>query len=295
MGTDLVAESARAREIFQRADEILGYSLTGIMAASSDEELHRTVHTQPAVFVHSMALWEVAQEQSPVSPTIAAGHSLGEYSALCAAGVLRFEDALEVIRVRAVGMDGAQPLGTCGMAAILGLDKERVIQIVDVSRGDGTLEAANFNAPDQTVISGDIEAVRRAVGQAKKERRAKTVMLPVSSAFHTRLMDPARDLLAERLQDISFGRASFPVVANVNAQPYPQEEDGIRKLLLDQVVSPVLWQECVATMKRFQEAAFVEIGPGKVLSGLLRRIDRNAVAMNICDMESIRDFQRARA
>jgi [acyl-carrier-protein] S-malonyltransferase len=291
MAADLAAESPRARALLSRADEILGYPLSQIMAGDRAHELNRTVHTQPAVFVHSMALLEVLREGFDLEPTVAAGHSLGEYSALCAAGVLSFEAALDIIRVRALGMDQAQPFGTCCMAALVGLPKEDVLRLVELHRGEQVLEAANFNAPDQVVISGHLDAVTRAMEAAKKEKRTRAVMLPVSSAFHTSLMQPAKEALQARLNRVSAGSPGFPVIANVNAREYPASDDGIKQLLTEQVVRPVLWEDCVRVMRETGAETFVEIGPGKVLAGLLRRIDRNATAINVSDLAGVNSFQ----
>jgi len=291
MGADLILQSAAARRIFERADEVLGYPLSRIMAGERGEELNRTVHTQPAIFVHSMALLAAVDEGPGLCPAMAAGHSLGEYSALCAAGVLSFDEALDIIRVRAEGMDAAQPPGTCAMAAIIGPSKETVLDLVATHRGEDVLEVANFNSPDQLVISGHLVAVKRVVEAAKGLKRTRAVMLPVSSAFHTSLMEPARDSLGKRLERAQLGKAAFPIVANVNAQPYDGAEAEIKRSLMDQVVSPVLWEDCVRTMRKSGAVHFIEIGPGKVLAGLLKRIDREAVPITISDMEGIRRFE----
>jgi [acyl-carrier-protein] S-malonyltransferase len=295
MATDLAAASPKAKAIIERADGILGYPLSEIMAGQRGDELNRTVHTQPAIFVHSMALLEVLKDYFPLTPIVAAGHSLGEYSALCAAGVLNFDEALRVIQVRAKGMDEAQPIGTCGMAALVGLNRDQAAVIVETHRGGDVLDAANFNSPDQVVISGHIQAVNRAIEAAKQEKRTRAVLLPVSSAFHTSLMEPARQLLGSKLEEVSPGEARFPVVANVTAQIYPSSHAGIKQLLMDQVIRPVLWEDCVSLMKAKGVQTFIEVGPGKVLAGLLKRMDRNADAINVADMQSIRSFVEASA
>lgn len=291
MAAGLAAESPKARALLARADEILGYPLSRIMTGDRTDELNRTVHTQPAIFVHSMALLEELRDRFHLEPIMAAGHSLGEYSALCAAGVLSFEVALDIIRVRAQGMDEAQPPGTCCMAALVGLPKEEVLRLVEFHRGDEVLEAANFNAPDQVVISGHVDAVTRAVEEAKKEKRTRAVLLPVSSAFHTSLMQRAKEALQARLDNVSAGSPGFPVIANVNAREYPASDHGVKQLLTEQVVRPVLWEDCIRTMRENRAEIFVEIGPGKVLAGLLRRIDRQAVAINVSDLDGIRSLQ----
>ncbi|MEW6532963.1 MAG: ACP S-malonyltransferase [Thermodesulfobacteriota bacterium] len=290
MGKDLAAESPTARGIFQRADDVLGYSLSRIMMEGAESDLTRTLHTQPAVFVHSMALLEVMRERSSLNPAIAAGHSLGEYSALCAAGVLSFDDALEIIHVRAKGMEEAQPPGTCAMAAIIGPAKDEVLEIVKSCRGEDILEAANFNAPDQVVVSGNLSAVNRVVEAAKTKPRTKAVLLPVSSAFHTVLMKPAQVALSEKLASVELRAPEFPVVANVTGRPYPFP-DGVKGLMVEQLVNPVRWTDCVESMKQAQPDVFLEIGPGRVLSGLLRRIDRSASGISIGDLASLNAFE----
>lgn len=293
MAVDLAAESPKARTILERADEILGYSLSAIMAGNRGDELNRTIHTQPAVFVHSMALLQVLRDHFLLTPVVAAGHSLGEYSALCAAEVLSFDEALRIIQVRARGMDEAQASGICGMAALVGLTREQAVAIVEKHRGNDVLEAANFNSPDQVVISGHINAVNRAMEALKQEKRTRAVLLPVSSAFHTSLMEPARQALMSALEEISPAQPLFPVVANVNARTYPASGQTVKQLLTDQIVGPVLWEDCVSLMRGKGAETFIEIGPGKVLAGLLRRIDRNAQAINISDMQSIRSLVEA--
>ena len=291
MGADLARESTTARQLMERADDVLRYSLSKIMLEDRKEELDRTINTQPAVFVHSMALLELMRERCPLTPVIAAGHSLGEYSALCAAGVLNFDDALKIIQARARGMDQAQPAGTCGMAALLGLTKDEALKIIESNRGDDVLEAANFNAPDQVVVSGHLSAVGRVIEAAKERDRARGVKLPVSSAFHTCLMEPAKKTLTEELGIVALKSCQFTVVANVTGQPYPTSAGGGKDLMIEQVVNPVLWVDCVQAMLKSGTSLFVEVGPGKVLTGLLRRIDRKARAMSISDMYGISAFE----
>jgi [acyl-carrier-protein] S-malonyltransferase len=290
MAMDLIREYPVAGSMLSRADDVLGYSLTRIMSGESGDDLNRTIHTQPAVFVHSMAIWEILKGSVSLSPILAAGHSLGEYTALCAAGVMDFEEALDIIRVRAEGMDSSQPAGTCGMAAIIGVSREQAAEITDRFRGDLVLEAANFNAPDQVVISGHIENLNRVVEALKQGRRVRAVMLPVSSAFHTSLMQPARDALRIRLESVTMKPSVFGVISNKSAQPYPASDGEVKQLLIDQVVSPVQWEDSIRTMLSSGVRAFMEIGPGKVLTGLLRRIDRTAEAVSISGIEDIRSF-----
>lgn len=293
MAADLIRESSRCRELFDQADDILGIPLRSVMTGSDEDALRRTVYTQPAVFVHSIALWELLREQWGGVPVIAAGHSLGEYSALCAAGIMAFEDALRVIRVRSAGMDRAQPSGTTAMAALIGMTRDEAREVVETHRESEVLAPANFNGPDQTVISGHTAAVNRVLDAVKGNRRVRGVMLPVSAAFHTELMQPVQPALAECLATVRFHRGAFPVVANVNARSYPEAESAIRATLVEQVVNPVLWEDCVRTMAASGATLMVEIGPGKVLTGLLKRIDRNLRGANVSDFEGIRAFVEA--
>jgi [acyl-carrier-protein] S-malonyltransferase len=290
MAMDLLRDYPVAGSLLRRADDVLGYSLTRIMSGECGDDLNRTIHTQPAVFVHSVAILEILKESISLSPILAAGHSLGEYTALCAAGVMDFEDALDIIRVRAEGMDSSQPAGTCGMAAIIGIPRERAAEITERFRGDLVLDAANFNAPDQVVISGHVENLNRVVEALKQEKRVRAVMLPVSSAFHTSLMQPAREALRIRLESVTMKPPVFDVISNTSAQPYPASDSRMKQLLIDQVVSPVLWEDSIRKMLKSGVGTFIEIGPGKVLTGLLRRIDRTAEAVNISGIEDIRSF-----
>lgn len=201
--------------------------------------------------------------------------------------MLDFGEALDIIRVRAEGMDNAQPAGTGAMAAIIGLSRQEVLKIVETVRGPQVLEAANFNAPDQVVISGHAEAIGRVLEAVKKEKRTRAVTLPVSSAFHTSLMGPAKEALRARLSKVTPGKSNFPVIANLNAEPYPDSEHGVKHLLTEQLISPVLWEDCIRAMRANGAETFIEIGPGKVLTGLMRRIERSASAVNISDLAGI--------
>jgi [acyl-carrier-protein] S-malonyltransferase len=287
MGADLIRESPPAKRVFETADQILGYGLSEIMTNEDPTELNRTVHTQPAVYVYSMALFEALKELRPLNVAVASGHSLGEYSALTAADSLSFEEALSLIQVRAGSMDKAQPQGTCGMAAILGMAPEDVYSLIEKSRGEDTLEAANFNAPGQVVISGRLTAIERAMENINKIKGAKGVMLQVSSAFHTSLMGSAKKRLEEELKKVTPRMGQFPVIANVNAEPYSGPYSA-RELLSEQVIKPVLWSDCVKAMQAHSPTHFIEVGPGKTLTGLMRRIDRKARAISVSNLEEAR-------
>ncbi len=287
MASDIVSQDNECARILESADRILGYPLSEIMAGKRGDELNHTVYTQPAIFVHSMLVWRLVQRRLNIRPMVAAGHSLGEYSALCAAGALDFADALRIVKVRAECMHSAQPLGSCGMAAVIGIPVERVREIVSSVRERSVLDLANLNSPEQSVISGEISALDRAVQMAGKEKRSRVVGLHVSSAFHTSLMESARETLSDSLNEIHFGAIQFTVIANVNAVPYPAQDRDMKSLLLDQVVSPVLWEACVRKMISMGARIFLEIGPGKVLSGLLKRIDRSVSAISVSDFQGV--------
>lgn len=290
MASDIISGDAESREIVKQADEILGYPLSEIMDGKRGDELNQTVYTQPAIFLHSMLLWRLIGLKFRLQPLVAAGHSLGEYSALCAAGVLSFEDTLRIVKTRAEGMNNAQPAGACGMAAIIGVQRDRALEIIASVKGS-TLEIANYNSPEQYVISGDIDSVDQAVEIASREKRSRVVRLPVSSAFHTDLMSPAKESLSACLDGIRFSAPQFKVIANVNGKTYPDEPEEMKSLLLTQLISPVLWQSCVRKMIEMGARRFIEIGPGKVLSGLLKRIDRSVEVTSVSDLQGIEDLQ----
>lgn len=268
MGKDLNEQSSTAQELFRQADAILNVPLSRLCFEGPEEELRQTKNTQPAIFLHSTAL---AMSYRGPRGAMAAGHSLGEYSALVYAGALTWEDGLRLVRLRGELMQqaGADRPGT--MAAIIGLDPKTVVDACEKASEAGVVQAANFNSPGQIVISGSVPGVRRAMELAK-ERGAKLVKeLPVSGAFHSPLMESAQEGLKEALENTPIRDASIPVYTNVTAQPV-RDADGIRRLLLRQLTSPVRWEESVVAMAADGASTFVEIGPGKVLQGLIKRI-----------------------
>jgi [acyl-carrier-protein] S-malonyltransferase len=290
MCSDVVAQDPESRATLEFADEILGYPLSQIMEGKNGDDLNQTVYTQPAIFVHSMLMWRLIQRKIGLKPAGAVGHSLGEYSALCAAGVLSFEDALKLVKIRSEAMNSAQAPGSCGMAAIIGVPHDRISEILSSVRQESVLSIANYNSPDQFVISGSIDAVDRAVEALNREKRSRVVRLPVSSAFHTELMGPATKILEKSLEGVSFIASRIPVIANYSAQPYPTSSGEMRSLLLKQLVSPVLWESCVRKMIEMGMGLFVEIGPGKVLSGLVKRIDRSVSVIAVQDIQAIEEL-----
>jgi [acyl-carrier-protein] S-malonyltransferase len=268
MGKDLYERNAEARELFDQADRALGFSISKVCFDGPDEELKQTKNTQPAIFLHSIVLFHLLKNKKF---EMAAGHSLGEYTALVAAGALSFEDGLKLVRCRGELMQqaGSEHSGT--MAAIVGLDSATVNELCVVASSAGIIQAANFNSPGQIVVSGSSEGVRKAMDLAK-ERGAKIVKeLPVSGAFHSPLMESARAGLAAALDKVEIRDAAIPVYANVTARPMCAAED-IRTLLIQQLTNPVRWEESVRSMVADGASAFVEIGPGKVLQGLVKRI-----------------------
>ncbi len=271
MGKDLYEASDKAKALFDKANEVLSFPITDIMFNGPMEELKQTSVTQPAIFLHSAVVFNLLED---IDFEGAAGHSLGEFSALYAAGALSFEDALTLVRKRGEAMLAAGEVKHGTMAAVIGLDKEVLREKCNKASNLGVVECANFNSPGQIVISGSPEAVYEAMKLAK-EAGAKIVKeLVVSGAFHSELMMPARDELEKTLNVTEINDAVKPVYANVTAKPV-SVPDEIRSLLLKQLTSPVRWEETVVNMIDDGFDNFIEIGPGKVLQGLVKRINRN--------------------
>ncbi|MBP9211931.1 MAG: ACP S-malonyltransferase [Bacteroidetes bacterium] len=267
MGKDLYEKYPDVKKLYDEADALLGVPLSKICFEGPEEELKQTKNTQPAIFLHSVALWQLLK---PADAAMVAGHSLGEYSALVAAGALSFADAIKLVRLRGELMQKAGEENPGTMAAVVGLDAKTVGEVTCAAYEVGAVQAANFNSPGQIVISGTVTGVRKAMELAK-ERGAKLVKeLVVSGAFHSPLMQSAKDKLKTALDAVTIHDASVPVYANVTAAPV-QKADEIRTLLLEQVTSPVRWEESVMNMAAAGAAKFVEIGPGKVLQGLVKR------------------------
>jgi [acyl-carrier-protein] S-malonyltransferase len=277
MGKELHEAYPVARKVFDEASAALGFSLADLCFRGSEEDLRMTENTQPSIFAVSVAAYRVLAEETGIRPLCAAGHSLGEYSALTASGALSLSDAVRLLRSRGRFMQEAVPVGEGAMAAVIGLTPEAVETICRDAGREGVVEPANFNGGDQIVISGSARAVAAACEAAKSAGAKKVMPLPVSAPFHCALMKPAADRLAPDLRAATPGKFSFPVVANVTAGTYPQGE-GVAEILIRQIVSPVRWEECVRRMRALGVTSFLEVGPGKVLTGLLRRIERNVPA-----------------
>jgi len=272
MGKDICENNSQAKKIFEKADEVLGFSLSKICFEGPDDQLKQTENTQPAIFLHSVATFSCIASK----PSMVAGHSLGEYSALYAAGAINFEDAIRLVRLRGELMQrcGVEQPGT--MAAVIGLDEKTIGEVCCKAWETGIVQAANFNSPGQVVISGSVTGVREAMKLAK-ERGAKLVKeLNVSGAFHSPLMQSAQEGLQAVIEKTSFRDASIPVYANVTAKPV-LDAGEIKELLVKQLTNPVRWTETVQNMSADGATEFLEVGPGAVLQGLIKRIVSGAV------------------
>lgn len=286
MMQDLYNAYPIVKQRFEEADEALGYSITKLCFEGPDTELVKTANTQPAILTASVACYEVLKEKG-YAPDIVGGHSLGEYSALVAAGVLDFKDAVYLVHKRGQYMQEAVPLGEGSMAAILALPREEVITIcAEVDATVGSVQAVNFNCPGQIVIAGATKAVEIAAEKMKAAGAKRAVILPVSAPFHSRLMEPAALRLEEELNTITVHDAQIPVVANVTASILTKGAD-IKKSLVVQAAHPVLWEDCVMQMVNYGVEAFVEVGPGKVLTGFTKKINKAMQLSNVEDMASL--------
>lgn len=290
MGKELAGAHPEARAVFTAAGDALGFDVAALCWDGPDELLRQTEHTQPAILTASLACLAVVGQRG-WRPAITAGLSLGEYTALVCAQSLQPADAVRVVRQRGRFMAEAAPGRATAMAAILGLDGEAVERICTEAGDAGVVEPANFNSPGQIVIAGDEAAVRRAIGLAKTAGARRAVELPVGAPFHTSLMRPAADRLAEVLEAVPLRAAAVPVVSNVTARPV-QDPDDIRRLLVAQVASPVRWDASVAAMAAAGVTTFVEVGPGTTLSGLIRRTVPGAVTVHVEDRASLDDALR---
>ncbi len=285
MGRELAMSVPASREIFTAADRALAFEISALCFEGSPEELALTENTQPAILTVSIAAWRALAERG-IEPQATAGHSLGEYSAHVAAGTIPFADAVRLVRARGRFMQEAVPVGQGAMAAILGLNLEKIREICATVADHQVVTAANINAPGQVVIAGHAPAVHRAIEACRDAGARRAVELAVSAPFHSSLMQPAADRLEPILEDISFADPNVPVYTNVDAEPVTRG-DAARDALVRQVVSPVRWQELIERMANDGFDTFVEIGPGRVLSGLARRIRRELKTVQVSDPASI--------
>ncbi|HTC95789.1 MAG TPA: ACP S-malonyltransferase [Terriglobales bacterium] len=286
MGRELAANYPVAKQTFDEADAALGYKLSQLCFEGPEEKLKLTEITQPAILTVSVAAFRVLREKG-IAPGFVAGHSLGEYSAHVAAGTLDFADALGTVRNRGQYMQEAVPVGEGAMAAILGMPGEEVQKICQESASGDVCSAANLNSPEQTVISGSKAAVERAVELAKSRGAKKTVMLAVSAPFHCALMQPAQDRLAADLEKLTFQAMQLPLVKNIDAEPTTDSVNA-RQALIHQVTGAVQWVNSMRKLMSLGVETFVEVGPGKVLCGLMRQIDRSKSCLNVEDEASLR-------
>ncbi|HHY71147.1 MAG TPA: ACP S-malonyltransferase [Thermoanaerobacterales bacterium] len=285
MGKNLYDNFPTARKVFDEADEVLENKITQLCFDGPNERLQETVNTQPAILAHSIACYSILKDAGIV-PDIVAGLSLGEYSALVAAESMEFRQTVPLVRKRGKYIQEAVPLGKGSMAAILGLEREDVLKICETASEAGVVEAANFNCPGQIVIAGEVKAVNKAVELARVKGAKRAIVLTVSAPFHCSLLKPAADSLAKELENIEIKDSKIPVVSNVNAE-FAKEGYVVKQLLIKQVSSPVLWEDCIRKMINSKVETFVEVGPGKVLSGFIKKIDNNLRVLNVEDIESL--------
>lgn len=286
MGKDAFENSAAARSVFERANGALGFGITDLIFEGPDEVLKQTANTQPALLTVSVAYLELLKDSGLV-PDFVAGHSLGEYSALVAAGVISFEDAVATVRSRGEYMEQAVPSGLGAMAAVLGGEREDLAKLcADITSSGTAVELANINCPGQIVVSGTAAGVQAVVERGKEAGAKRVIPLEVSGPFHSSLMKPAAERLGEKLADLSLNDAGVPVVANVTAAEVTSAE-AIRKLLVEQVYSPVLWEDSVRYLIEQGVDTFVEIGSGTVLAGLIKKIDRSVTVLSVNSLASL--------
>ena len=286
MLADLANEWTHVGETFAEASEALGYDLWKLVQEGPAYDLNQTDRTQPAMLAAGIAAWRVWGAAGGAQPTHVAGHSLGEYTALVASGALDFTSAIKLVEKRGQLMQAAVPAGQGAMAAILGLTDEEVIAACDYAAQGGVVQAVNFNAPGQVVVAGEAAAVERAVEQCKEAGAKRALMLPVSVPSHCSLMQPAADQLAEAMADIEIKSPEITVLHNVDVATH-SDADGIRKVLQQQLYSPVRWVETIQALKGAGAETVVECGPGKVLAGLNKRIDRGMSALPVFDSASL--------
>lgn len=275
MGKELYDSSDIAKQMFAKANEILGFSITDIMFSGSAEELKQTKVTQPGIFLHSVILAATTED---FTPNMVAGHSLGEFSALVASKALKFEDGLKLVSQRAMAMQKACEVTPSTMAAVLGLEDEKVEQVCATI--DEVVVPANYNCPGQLVISGSMEGIDIACEKLKEEGAKRALKLPVGGAFHSPLMEPAREELAQAIANTEFSEPICPIYQNVDAKPHTSAEE-IKANLVAQLTAPVRWTQSVKQMISDGATSFVECGPGKVLQGLVKKIDRQAVTSGL--------------
>jgi [acyl-carrier-protein] S-malonyltransferase len=285
MLAELAQDHAIIKETFDQASDALSYNMWELIQKGEQAAINLTERTQPILLASSVAIWRLWNEHNGAQPSQMAGHSLGEWSALVCSGVVNFEDALKIVRARGQYMQQAVPVGEGAMAAIIGLDDQAILDACSNAQSLGVVDAVNFNAPGQVVIAGSNAAVEAAMDSCKAAGAKRALPLPVSAPFHTSLMKPAADNLANLVNSVTFSSPQVPVVHNVHAQA-ESDPETIKALMLEQIYSPVKWVDCITQLKNKGATTLIECGPGKVLSGLSKRIDRELSSLatdNVAD------------
>lgn len=286
MGKEIAENYGQAMNIFEIASDKLGIDMKKLCFEGSEEDLKKTENTQPSILTTSIAILEVLKLNG-ITPDVTAGLSLGEYSALVASNAISFADAVAIVKKRGKYMQEAVPMGQGTMAAVLGMEKDQVEECLKMASGDGVVEAANYNCPGQIVIAGHTTAVEKACSILKEKGARRAMLLPVSAPFHTSLLKPAGEKLAEELEQVEVKDLEIPVVANVNAQVIKDKYE-IKQLLIEQVSSSVLWEDSVRHMiDDLGVDTFIEVGPGKSLSAFVKKIDKNVAVYNVEDLASL--------
>jgi len=286
MGKELFENFSVAKRVFEEAGDTLHFSVSALCFSGPEDVLKLTENTQPAILTTSVGALRVLEAEKGMIPQFTAGHSLGEYSALVASGALSFPEAVKTVRLRGKFMQEAVPVGEGAMAAVLGMEREQIEELCEACSSGEVLAPANFNCPGQIVIAGHSKAVERAIERIKQEGK-KAVLLPVSAPFHSPLMKPAGDRLGKALEEISVRDLKIPVVTNVEAE-VNQSKDRVKGLLVAQVSSPVRWEESMRKMIEKGVEQVLEVGPGKVLSGLMKRIDNRIETKNLEDLQTLK-------
>ena len=286
MLADLAAVNTLVEQTFGEASDVLGYDCWDLVQNGEEDAINLTERTQPILLAASVAIWRLWQQHGGPNPAAMAGHSLGEWSALVCAGAVDFADAVNIVRARGAFMQQAVPVGVGAMAAIMGIDDQIVIDACTEAAEGQVVAAVNFNAPGQVVIAGDADAVARATAICKKGGAKRAVELPVSAPFHTSLMRPAADNLAELVEATTFSAPQIKIIHNVNAQA-EADPQTIKGLMLEQIYKPVLWVDCVNGLAAGGAEMLIECGPGRVLNGLSKRIDRNLKSLSTDDVDSL--------
>ena len=285
MLADLEQKNKQVSDTFAEASDVLGYDMWKMVQEGPQEEINLTERTQPILLASSVAIWRIWLDKQGQKPSFMAGHSLGEWSALVCSETVSFSDALKIVQSRGQCMQKAVPVGKGAMAAIIGLEDSIIIEACQSASEIGVVDAVNFNAPGQVVIAGSILAVNQAIEECKQAGAKRALPLPVSAPFHTSLMKPAADQLSELVNSVTFKQPSVPVVHNVHAET-EKNPDTIKTLMLEQIYKPVRWVDCVKTLKSSGVNTIVECGPGKVLCGLNKRIDKELLSLATDDQSS---------